>query len=155
MDRRRFLAHSAVAATGLAAFPLVGAKGVAADADVTIRLHPDRKLRRIAPDFIGLGYEISSVAVPGLLSGDNKNYVQLVRNFGHGIIRVGGDTSDYSTFDPSGIARSVPKGTVINNGNLRQLGTFLEATGWNLIWGVNLGQGSLQNAVNEATAVAD
>ena len=48
MDRRRFLAHSAMAATGLAAFPLVGAKGVAADVDVTIRLHPDRKLRRIA-----------------------------------------------------------------------------------------------------------
>ena len=155
MDRRRFLARSAMAATGLAAFPLVGAKGVAADVDVTIRLHPERKLRRIAADFIGLGYEISSVATPGLLSADNKNYVQLVRNFGHGIIRVGGDTSDYSTFDPNGAAQPAPKGTVINTRNLRQLGTFLEATGWNLIWGVNLGQGSPQEAANEAKAVAD
>ncbi|MGB7280483.1 MAG: hypothetical protein WBD15_22415, partial [Pseudolabrys sp.] len=144
-----------MAATGLAAFPLVGAKGVAADVDVTIRLHPERKLRRIAADFIGLGSEISSVATPGLLSADNKNYVQLVRNFGHGIIRVGGDTSDYSTFDPNGAAQPAPKGTVINTRNLRQLGTFLEATGWNLIWGVNLGQGSPQEAANEAKAVAD
>jgi hypothetical protein len=154
MDRRRFLARSATAATGLAAFSLIGAKGE--DVDVVIRLHPDRKLRRVAPDFIGLGYEISSVAVPGLLSAENKNYVEIVRNLGpHGIIRVGGNTSDYSSFDPNGAPRSMPKRTVINTANLRQLGTFLDATGWSLIWGLNLGRGSPQEAVDEAKAVAD
>jgi hypothetical protein len=156
MDRRRFLACSATAATGLLAFPLLGATDAAAAVDVTIRLYPERKLRRIASDFIGLGYEISSVAVAGLLSADNKPYVQLVRNLGpHGVIRVGGNTSDYSSFDPNGAPRSLPRGTIINTTNLRQLGAFLDATGWNLIWGLNLGRGSLQEAGNEASAVAD
>ena len=154
MDRRRFLARSATTASGLAAFSLLGAKGLAEDVDVSIRLHPDRKLRRVASDFIGLGYEASSIAVPGLLSAENKNYVEIVRNLGpHGIIRVGGNTSDYSSFDPNGAPRSRPKGTVINTANLRQLGTFLDATGWNLIWGLNLGRGSLKEAVDHSQAM--
>jgi hypothetical protein len=36
---------------------------------------------------------------------------------------------------------------------LRDLGTFLEATGWNLIWGLNLGKGTAQAAIQEAKAV--
>jgi Glycosyl hydrolase family 79 C-terminal beta domain len=156
MNRRKFLEHCAIAATSLGAFPLIEAKGVTRDADVTIHLHPERKLRKIASDFIGLGFETSSVAVPRLLSADNKNYVQLVRNLGpQGIIRVGGNTSDYSSFDSSGTPLSLPKGTVINARNLRELATFLEATGWNLIWGLNLGRKNLENAVDEAKAVAD
>ena len=40
-----------------------------------------------------------------------------------------------------------------NEENLRSLGTFLRATGWDLIWGLNLGGGSEQDAVDEAHAV--
>jgi hypothetical protein len=42
---------------------------------------------------------------------------------------------------------------VVNDAVLRELGTFLEATGWKLIWGLNLGRGTKKNAIEEARAV--
>jgi hypothetical protein len=42
---------------------------------------------------------------------------------------------------------------VINADNLRQLAAFLDATGWKLIWGLNLGDGDRLNAAEEAVAV--
>jgi hypothetical protein len=36
---------------------------------------------------------------------------------------------------------------------LRDLGSFLDATGWKLIRGLNLGNGTLENAIEEAKAV--
>jgi hypothetical protein len=103
---------------------------------------------------MGLGYEISSVA-DGPLSSRNRRYVKLVHRLSQrGVIRIGGNTSDYSAFAANGSAVSAPKATVVNEENLRALGTFLDATGWRLIWGLNLGNGTVQDAVAEAGAVA-
>jgi hypothetical protein len=123
---------------------------------VFIRLDPERRMWSIPTDFMGLGYETSSVAVPGLLSADNRRYVQLVRNLGpQGVIRVGGNTSDFSSYRADGPPQSLPKGTVVNEENFRQLRGFLDAIGWKLIWGLNLGSGELDNAVEEASAIAN
>jgi hypothetical protein len=106
---------------------------------------------------MGLGYEISSVARPGLLSAQNSVYVQLVRTLGaRGVIRVGGNTSDYSSYSATGQPLSSPEGkagSVVNDEVLHGLGSFLDATGWTLIWGLNLGNGRLENAIDEAKAV--
>jgi Glycosyl hydrolase family 79 C-terminal beta domain len=140
---------------GAASAPLAMARPAAA-ATIGIRVAPEHVLRTIPPDFMGLGYEISSVAVPGLLSGDNRTYVRLVRNLGaQGVIRVGGNTSDFSSYDANGTPKSLPKGTVVNQANFRELRSFLDATGWKLIWGLNLGQDNLENAVAEARAIVD
>ena len=69
------------------------------------------------------------------------------------MIRVGGNTSDFSLFSADGAAKAEPKSTVINDDNLKDLGTFLAATGWDLIWGLNLGGGTEHDAVEEAKAV--
>jgi len=37
---------------------------------------------------------------------------------------------------------------------VKDLGTFLDAIGWKLIWGVDLGEGTPENAADEAQAVA-
>lgn len=150
MNRRRFIAGSLGAASVLS-------KGLTAqeNANVSFRVHAREARGEIAANFLGLGYETSSVAVPGLLSATNHTYVQLVRNLGpQGVIRIGGNVSDYSSFSPQGKASSEPKATVVNAENLRLLGSFLHATGWQLIWGLNLGGGSEQNAAEEAQAVA-
>ncbi|MGA9719506.1 MAG: hypothetical protein WBQ79_14590, partial [Acidobacteriaceae bacterium] len=123
----------------------------------TIDLTIDRNqhLGQIPQDFMGLGYEISSVATPGLLSASNRIYVELVRQLGRdGVIRIGGNTSDYSAFSPHAASVSAPKATVINEQSLRDLASFLRATGWSMIWGLNLGGGSIDRAVEEARAVA-
>ncbi len=146
MNRRRFLTGVAGLAT---AFPAAGQMRA-----VRIQVDTNRKLGVIAPDFIGLGYEISSVA-DGPLSARNRRYVKLVRRLSQkGVIRIGGNTSDYSSFAATGSAVSAPKATVVNQASLQALGTFLDATGWRLIWGLNLGNGTVQNAVAEAEAVA-
>ena len=152
MDRRKILGQlgGAICASTLPA------RASAPATSVTVHIHPERMGARIPPDFVGLGYEISSVAIPGLLSTKNTQYVQLVRNLGpRGVIRIGGNTSDFSTFHPNGDPLAVPKGTVINRENLKELGGFLDAIGWQLIWGVNLGEGTVEEAVEEAKAVSD
>ncbi len=149
MDRREFLAGAAQFAA------LVLRKATVGEAAVHIIVDTRQELGAIPADSIGLGYEISSVARPGLLSAKNRTYVGLVRTLGaHGVIRIGGNTSDYSAFERNGQSVSAPKATVINESDLKELGTFLEATGWRLIWGLNLGRGTVQQAVEEARAVA-
>jgi hypothetical protein len=89
------------------------------------------------------------------LSARNETYVQLVRGLGaSGVLRVGGNTSDYSSYASQGQSVSEPKATVVNDANLRELGGFLSTTGWKLIWGLNLGSSTEQQAVEESRAVA-
>jgi len=137
---------------------LVGTlRAASGEAEVRVTLDPAHTLAVIPPDFIGLGYEISSVARQGLLSAQNSVYVQLVRTLGaRGVIRIGGNTSDYSSYSASRRPLSSPEGksgSVVNDAVLHELGSFLEATGWTLIWGLNLGNGRLENAIDEAKAV--
>ena len=68
MTRRDFLAAAALA--GVAD---TGAQRVHVTVDA------NRKLGVIPVDFLGLGYEISSVSTHGLLSATNRAYVQLMR----------------------------------------------------------------------------
>jgi hypothetical protein len=139
---------------------LLPLRGLGQDNSVRIQIQPQSRLGRIPADFMGLGYEVSSVSERGLLAASNRAYVQLVRTLGPaGVIRIGGNTSDYASWSPNGPAVSSPKSTVVDRGGLLDLGTFLRATGWRLIWGFNLGgitsgRGSIDQAVDEAVAVA-
>lgn len=120
-----------------------------------VDINPATRLAGIPSDFVGLGYEISSVSERGLLTAANHDYVQLVRTLAPaGVIRIGGNTSDYATWSPGGPAVSAPKATVVDRQGINDLGTFLRATGWRLIWGFNLGRGTMEQAVDEAAAVA-
>ncbi len=155
MNRRRFIEGF----MGLVGFPLgFTARSFAQPAPAkTVRVNVDTRKTQgpIPDDFTGLGYEISSVAIPGLLSDKNRVYVQLVRGLGaNGIIRVGGITSDSASFSPNAVASPAAKATVVNSGSLRDLAGFLDATGWRLIWGLNLGSGDAQSAAEEAVTVA-
>jgi len=147
MNRRDFLASSFFAA--VAAPPQNGP-----EQSIGVTVHTDRVLGSVAPDFMGLGYEISSVARPGLLNRANRVYVQLVRTLStKGVIRVGGNTSDFANYSPDAPPVSSAFGTVVNDAVLKDLGGFLEATGWKLIWGLDLGKGSEADAIAEAKAV--
>ena len=153
MNRRGFV-RGVVGCAGATAWRrAVGSLGTTADA-VRVRVRPEEVLTRIPADFVGLGYEISSVARVGLLSPENSVYVQMVRTLGaKGVIRVGGNTADYATYSATGLPVSAPKGTVVNDRVLKDLGGFLQATGWQLIWALDLGEGSVPDAVTEAKAV--
>jgi Glycosyl hydrolase family 79 C-terminal beta domain len=154
MNRRDFLAGSVFAASALASRSAFATPVTNDQQGVGVVVRGDRPLHTISPDFMGLGYEIASVARPGLMSGSNSVYVQLVRTLGvHGVVRVGGNTADYASYAPAAPAVSSPYGTVVNDADLKELGSFLEATGWKLIWALDLGRGSETDAIAEARAV--
>jgi hypothetical protein len=110
---------------------------------------------KLPADFMGLGYEMSSVAHLGLLSAGNRRYVNLVRGLGsEGVLRVGGIVADYTRYEPNGIIKANEKDTVITRASLEQFGRFLKTIGWRAIWSVNFAQGTIEQAVEEAMSVA-
>lgn len=120
----------------------------------TLRLVSGKPLAIVPRDFIGLGYEESSVARVGLLSADNAPYVQLVRNLGPGVLRAGGIVADFTSYSPDGVSLHEPKNTVITRANLQQLRGFLDAVNWRAIVSVNFGRGTLGDAIVEARDAA-
>jgi hypothetical protein len=88
------------------------------------------------------------------MHGANRVYVQLVRTLGaRGVIRIGGNTSDYAHYAAAARPVSSALGTVVNDAVLKDLEGFLKATGWKLIWGLDLGRAPQAEAMAEAKAV--
>lgn len=118
-------------------------------------------LAKVAPveipsNFTGLGYEMSSVATPDLLSPTNKRYVNLVRALGpQGVVRAGGIVANYTRYVPDGTPAWDRKKTVITRRCLDGFAAFLDETGWSTIWSVNFAQGTIDEALEEARAVSD
>jgi hypothetical protein len=127
-----------------------------AQADAVLTLKLGNAMPVNVPDnFMGLGYEMSSVAAAGLLSAKNHRYLELIRGLGaRGVLRVGGIVADYSRYEPNGKILAERQDTVIAHGSLKQLARFLRRIGWTAIWSVNFAKGSLQDAVAEASAVS-
>jgi hypothetical protein len=153
MDRRKFILSGVATGSSLRLHAAFGAERGTTGLS-TLTVHADRPLAPIAQDFVGLGYEISSVARPGLLSRANKVYVQLVRTLGaRGVIRIGGNTSDFAHYEAGAPLVSSAFGSVINATAVQELAGFLEATDWKLIWGFDLGRGSEAEAIAVAGAL--
>jgi len=124
---------------------------------VKIQVDPQAVVGRIAPDFLGFGYETSAVAQTNYFSASNTTLVRLYRLLGaQGLIRIGGNISDHARFEPEGVAqvRAERQVTVINRADLTELAGFARATGWRIMWGLNLGTGTAAAAAREAVAVA-
>lgn len=123
---------------------------------VNLKLDPGSTLAKIPEDFIGFGYETSAVAVPGYFSKKNLPLIELYRSLGAaGLIRIGGNVSDHTKYTKDGKADAHPETevTLINQTALTELGGFAEATGWDVQWGLNLGTGTKEEAVEQARAV--
>lgn len=126
------------------------------DAAVQIRIDPNTTLSRISDDFMGFGYETSAVAQTNFFSPKNVTMVRLFRNLSsNGLIRIGGIISDHAKYAPDGTpaARDQTSVTIISRASLAGLGGFAQDAGWKVMWGLNLGTGSKEEAVQEALAV--
>ena len=155
-DRRSFLQSLGIVA-GASALAIKYPKQAFAETEPIISIRQAAALPpvNIPADFIGLGYEMSSVAPIGLLSAKNARYMQLIANLGsRGVFRVGGIVAEYTQYQPQGTIAAEPKNTVITKTSLEQFAVFLRKTGWNAIWSVNFGRGTLEEALAEARDVA-
>src|SRR5690348_11129895 len=76
-----------------------------------LTLNPDRILATVPTDFIGLSYESATLSDPTFFTPDNSQLIGLVRRLASsGILRIGGNTSEYSAWSPSNTrANSAPE----------------------------------------------
>ena len=125
------------------------------------------KVTRIPHDFTGLSYESSQLSHPWFFSAENHDLIQFFCTLGdHGVLRLGGNMSEYTVWDPTGSVHGAggeTEGPDPGNGTNRifpvtpqsidNLVGFLDATGWRLIYGLNLARGKVDSVVEEAKYV--
>jgi hypothetical protein len=138
---------------------------------VRLRLDPRRPGKQIPADFTGLSYESAQLSDPTFFSGANTSLIGMVRRLGdHGVLRIGGNTSEYCFWAPkatqaegSAAEERGPMGPdpghkpaidrQITPLAIRNLRDFVDATGWTLIYGLNMGKGTPADAAEEASYV--
>lgn len=134
--------------------------GEAARASFSIK--PDGTGRIVSESLASLSYETGQLADPTFFSARNRSLVELLRRMNpHGVLRIGGNTSDFTVWSeyrgalPRQQARQGgPQSPVVLRPQaLRELAGFLRATGWRLIFGVNLKIGVPAMALELAKAV--
>jgi uncharacterized protein (TIGR03437 family) len=90
----------------------------------------------IGPAFAGLSYEKAQMANP-FFSPQNTDAIGLFKLIGPGLLRIGGNSVDKTTWTPAGKGRT--SGQVAPS-DIDALAGFLKATGWQVLYGVNLAQ---------------
>lgn len=122
----------------------------------------ERPGRVVSDTLAGLSYETGQLADPAFFSAGNHALVQLFRALSpHGVLRIGGNTSDYTVWSEHHCELPVQrthKGgpqqpVVLRPEALHALAGFLRATGWKLVFGVNLKVGVPAMAVELSKAV--
>jgi len=184
MDRRRFLLTAAATAAALKSSL---AQEVHHDRDLvpndqwptpgpaTLTLHPDKPGPTIPHNFVGLSYETQQLSNPNYyFSSMNTGLVaQFKALTPHGVLRLGGNTSDVGWWKPTAESPQppLPEKVVIiplrpeerpfqelafsvTPGAVTSLRTFLDATGWTCLYGINLGTSTPERAAEEASFVA-
>jgi hypothetical protein len=152
MNRRHFLTRCAIA-TGLSLLRPFDHRTFAQTAGlaqtVTLTVEPDHDGTTVPPDFLGFSYESSLIPSPDFFSTANTSLLALMRRLGtQGVLRIGGNSSEFSQFQsvpmplvtPANLpARAHPY--AISPNDITRLGAFIHASGWKLIYGLNLGTG--------------
>ena len=100
----------------------------------------------IPENFLGLSFDTIDLLLDRILLPENRSFISLVRRLGtKGVIRIGGNSSDRP---------SLRMGLTIRRTHIEHLAAFLSATGWQLIYGLDLGSGKAEQAAAEAEMIA-
>lgn len=125
----------------------------------------------VPPNFVGLSYENMQLEDPTFFSPKNKSLIEQFRRITpHGVLRLGGNTSEFGWWkerpdapaphrvDSPWKASGEPTAATvfaITPEAIDNLHGFLEATGWDCIYGLNLGYGTPETDVPEAVYVSN
>lgn len=164
IDRRRFVLTAAAASASLKTFAQSPDAGA-----VTLTLHPEKPGPTVPQSFIGLSYETQQLSQPEFFSPANTGLVEQFRALApHGVLRLGGNTSDYGFWKPTASSVAPPRAKrdfklgdpppdlsyAVTPQAVRNLRSFLDATGWTCLYGINLGTNTPALAAEEAAFVA-
>ena len=167
MNRRAFLAASATAAAALTCLRSVAQDDTGEAA--TLKLHLERPGPVVPRDFVGLSYETLELSDPSFFSAANSGLVAQFRGLApHGVLRLGGNTSDYGFWKPTPSSTPPPRAKrafkvgdpppdlsyAVTPAAIHNLRAFLDSTGWTCLYGINLGNSIPALAAAEAEYVA-
>lgn len=108
----------------------------------------------IPSTFQGLSYETSILAnAPSFLNKNNTVLIQLIRNLGPGVLRLGGNSSDNVLWTGTARSESTSANSVTTT-EIDNLSAFAKAIGWKVLFGLNLGTFDASAAANEADYVS-
>jgi hypothetical protein len=135
-----------------------------------------KPLATMPQDFLGLSYESAQLADPAFFSASNATLVRAFRELcPRGVLRLGGTLSDMTLWkgksgnDIAPAEVNVVRGryewrlvdakaarerpATLGAEGIAPLGDFLRATGWKVLYGLNLGTGTPERAAEEAALV--
>ncbi|MDP9046761.1 MAG: glycosyl hydrolase family 79 C-terminal domain-containing protein, partial [Bacteroidota bacterium] len=123
---------------------------VASGVPITVTVDQNHPGNIIPENFAGLSYETGILAEsPEILNENNKVLVQLIKNLGPGLLRIGGDSSDETEW--TGHERTSATGKDdLTTSDIDRLSAFSRATGWPVLFGLNLGNNNAGAAADEA-----
>jgi len=164
LTRRSFLATAA----GTMAAARLHAQGQS-KARVVLSIPGEAIGPHMPMDFVGLSYEVQQLRDSSFFSGQNGG---LIREFkalsSTGVLRLGGNTSEFAYWKPKPDSpepehpqvREVvgePKAQyyAVTPDAVRSLAEFLQATGWNCVYGIGMGTNTPARAAEEAVFVAE
>lgn len=165
MDRRGFLTTAAAAVT-LPTFCSIAQASTPLTASVKLRF--DEPGAMVPHNFIGLSYETQQLSDPTFFSAANHGLIAQFRALApHGVLRLGGNTSDYGFWKPTATSTPPPRAKreykvgdpppdlsyAVAPEAVRNLRSFLDATGWTCLYGINLGTNIPALAAAEAEFV--
>src|SRR5215475_3296699 len=152
IERRAFLAAVTGTAMGLVT---PGTGRAQADMGALVVVAHDDAGQQIASDFIGLSYESAILAAGDYLTPDNASVLGLIRSLGRsGVIRIGGNTSERTTWSAAGAKSMAPDRFVVTPASIDRLAAAMRALQWKLIYGLNLARGTPEEAAEEAAYVS-
>lgn len=169
MNRREFL-RSTAASAAFATVPRALRADAPAAVTARLTIQPGQLQSPIAKDFLGLSYESAQLAHPEYLSARNTSLAGFMRALGPSVLRIGGNTSEYAMWTPHPSQQAnaaIPEAVGPDRGHkpapptqttpqaIRNLREFVDSIDWRVMYGLNLGKGTPQQAADEAAFVAD
>ena len=119
---------------------------------VTVTINENQPGHAIPETFEGLSFETQVLtANPNFLNTNNAVLIQMVKNLGPGILRIGGGTSDEVYWSEDG---HIAAGS-LTKPDIDRLAAFSNAIGWQVLFGLNLGSNDAATTANEALYVGN
>jgi hypothetical protein len=120
---------------------------------INVTLSQNQPGAAIPATFEGLSFETQILtANPGFLNVNNAVLIQLIKNLGPGILRIGGGTSD-EVYWSENIRTGGTTTDSLTSSDIDRLSAFSKAIGWPVLFGLNLGINDAAAAANEALYV--
>ena len=99
MNRRKFLC-STVATAAVSAFPKILQADAIPSASARLTIQANQPGQAIPGNFLGLSYETAQLSDPEYFSLKNDALAGFLRPLGRGVLRIGGNSSEYAFWTP-------------------------------------------------------